>query len=150
MFSIEFVDDEFVEAEPGEKGRVGRLVLNSYQEQFIAHTLTWTEMEYLEQWTSALLRAVEGKASALVTDMLTPIQSSHLVWWPMWRIGEELVFQNRLFFFKQHKIEGPTLLLERLYEMIGEHTSIDREGNPLSEWRVTLLDVQGFIKRILV
>jgi hypothetical protein len=72
MFSIGFIDEPFEEAEPGEKGRVGLLVLGEHEERFIAHTLNWSEREYVHHWTVFLKRALEIGRSALITDLLTP------------------------------------------------------------------------------
>lgn len=150
MFVIKFIDELFVEAEVGEKGRMGLLRLNEHVERFVAHTVNWSELEYAEHWISALLRVLEGKPSALITDMLFPSESSHLVWWPMWRVGDELVFQNQLLFFKQHGIKGAILNADQLYELIGVHRSYDGDNNRLSEWRVAVADVQEFITKARV
>ena len=146
MFSIGFTDERLVKSEPGEKGRIGLLILDEHEERFIAHTLTWSENQYLEHWTDALQRALEGKPAALVTDLLTPVQSSHLVWWPIWKIGSELVFQNQLLFFKDHHISGTRIIPEELYRLIGQHTSRDSDNNLLSEWRTPASHVQHFLK----
>src|SRR5947209_2913967 len=115
MFSIGFIDEAFEEAERGEAGRVGLLVLGEHEERFIAHTLNWSEKEYAHHWTVALKRALETGRSALITDLLTPTQSSHLVWWPVWKINNELVFHNQLLFFEQQKLKGPGFEVEELY-----------------------------------
>ena len=147
---IKFIGEPFVEADPGEKGRLGLLRLNEHEERFVAHTSAWSEMDYTEHWITALFRALEGKPSALITDMLLPSQSSHLVWWPMWKTGEELIFQNQLFFFNHHGVKGAILNVEHLFELLGEHQSYDEENNRLSEWHIPIYEVNEFIKKARV
>src|SRR5690349_2307623 len=102
MFSIGFTNEMWSPVEPGEVGRVGLLRLGTVEERFVSHFQTWSERDYSEHWRHALLRCLNGDPSALVTDMQTPTQSSHLVWWPVWKLGRELVFHNQLFFFADH------------------------------------------------
>ena len=146
MFWIGLTEEPLIEMEPGEQGRVGLLVLGGYEERFVAHTYTWSEHDYVSQWSAALVRALAGKASALVTDMLKPAESSHLVWWPMWRINARIVFHNQLLFFEQHGIGGPSVDIEQLYGLIGKLESHGGGGEPLSEWTVPVPDIDTFLK----
>ena len=81
----------------------------------------------------------------LITDMQTPIQSGHLVWWPMWRVNSEIVFHNQLFFFAKHRVEGSYIDVKRLYEFIGNRFPHNDEGTPVSEWTVPVSEVKRFI-----
>jgi len=144
MFSIGFINDPLIGVDLSEE-RVGLIALGNFEERFIAHTLNWSEQEHSHHWKRALVRVLAGEPSALVTDMLTPTQSSHLVWWPIWMIDSEVVFHNQLLFFGQHKIQGPLIDPEQLYELIGEYTTHNDEGTPLSEWRVSVRDVETFL-----
>jgi len=145
MFWIGFTDEPLIEAEAGELGRVGLLVLGNQEERFVVHLSAWSEHQYVEHWARSLNRAIAAGTSALITDMQTPSQSSHLVWWPVWRINDELVFHNQLLFFAQHEISGPEVDIDRLYRLIGELTPYNRGGTPVSEWRVSVSDVQKFL-----
>ena len=146
MFWIGFTKDPLFDAEPGEKGILGLLMLGSYEERFVTHTWNWSERDYAAQWRHALTRALEGKLSALITDMRLPTQSSHLVWWPMWKVGRDLVFHNQLLFFAKHSLEGSHVDVERLYELIGKRMAHNSEGTPVSEWHVPVRDVEAFLK----
>jgi len=133
-------------AEPGEVGRVGLLKLGIAEERFVSHWWTWDEKDYVDHWREALSRALAGRPSALVVDMTTPTQSSCLNWWPMWRVRDELVFHNQLFFFKQHGIRSPRLDLTHLFSLIGGRKTHNEEGEPTSEWFVPASDVEKFLK----
>lgn len=143
MFWVGFTDEPLIELEPTEAdGRIGLLVLGKHEERFPVHLSIWSEQQYVDHWKSALVRALDEKPSALITDMATPAQSSHLIWWPMWRIKSEVVFHNQLLFFKQHGIEESQTDVERLYGVIGERMSHNNDGTALSEWIVPVSEVQ--------
>lgn len=80
-----------------------------------------------------------------MTDMWTPAQSDHLIWWPMWRTHREVVFHNQLVFFGQHRIKGSQVDVESLYGVIGERLTHTDEEVPLSEWSVPVSDVETFL-----
>jgi hypothetical protein len=145
MFWIGFTDDELAKMEPEEEGRVGLLVLGKHEERFAVHFWTWSQQQYTDHWNNALIRAVNGKPSALITDMRTPTQSSHLVWWPMWRIEDKIVFHNQLLIFERQGIHGPRLDTDYLYGFVGRRLRDSVDGTPLSEWTVAASDVEEFL-----
>jgi hypothetical protein len=145
MFSIGFAEETLTDAEPGETARIGVLRLGSYEERFIAHLNEWHEQDYVEHWRRALARALAGRPAALVTDMLTPAQSTHLVWWPLWKIGDDLAFHNQLLFFEMHDITGSGINVEELFGLVGEHFTNNDDGEPVSEWRVPVAEVAAFL-----
>lgn len=145
MFWIGFTQNQPLELGPKERGCTGLIVLGTHEEHFVAHTWEWSQEDYLNQWRDGLSRALDGKHSALITDMKTPIQSSHLVWWPLWRVDHHIVFQNQLLFFAKHQLTGPRIEVELLYRLIGEHTSFNADGVPVSEWQIPVSDVERFL-----
>jgi hypothetical protein len=145
MFSIEFTEEPLMRVDLEKNERVGLLALGHHEERFVVHIGPWSTRQYVVHWRSALIRALKGQPSALVTDMQTPIQSSHLVWWPMWRVNSEIVFHNQLFFFAKHRIEGSHIDVKRLYECIGNRFPHNDEGTPVSEWNVPVSEVKRFI-----
>jgi hypothetical protein len=64
----------------------------------------------------------------------------------MWRVNAEVVFHNQLLFFEQHKIQESNVDIVRLYGVIGERHSHDEEGAPLSEWTISVSDVEVFLE----
>jgi hypothetical protein len=145
MFSIGFTDEPVTKIEPEDDGQVGLLVLGNHKEHFVAHMSIWSEKDYVEHWKAALARALAGKRSALITDMLTPMESSHLVWWPVWKVDNTLFFHNQLLFFDQHKIYSPQINLCKLYKLIGDRRSEDDDGTALSEWCIPVSEVEEFL-----
>ena len=145
MFSIGFTDEPLVDPEPGEEGLVGLLVLGEHKERFVSHLWTWSKEQYVDHWKRALNRVLGGSPAALITDMRTPVQSSHLIWWPMWRINAEIVLHNQLLFFAQHDVAGADLNLDTLYRLIGRRSSHNSEGAPISEWSIAVSEVEIFL-----
>jgi hypothetical protein len=145
MFSIRFADEPLMQAELDKGERVGLIVLGRQEERFAVHMGPWSKRNYIVHWSSALSRVLRGKPSALITDMRTPVQSSHLVWWPMWRINSEIVFHNQLLFFADHKVQGSRVDVKGLYEFIGNRVPHNNEGAAVSEWVVRVSDVERFL-----
>jgi len=146
-FHIGFTAEKFIKAEPNEEGLVGLLVLGQHEERFPVHFYAWSMAQYVDQWNKALVRSLTGMPSALITDMATPAQSSHLIWWPMWRLDDEMVFQNQLFFFDQHGSVKQDFVIEDLFGFIGKHKAHDEDGNQLSEWVVPVSDIEFFLDK---
>jgi hypothetical protein len=63
----------------------------------------------------------------------------------MWRTNGEVVFHNQLLFFEKHKIQGSHIDVELLYELVGEPSSRNEEGSPISEWAVPVSAVEAFL-----
>jgi hypothetical protein len=147
MFSIRFTDEPLFDPEPGEIGRVGLLQFGFAEERFVSHLWNWAEQDYSAHWKRALSRTLEGKPSALITDMRTPSQSSHLVWWPIWRVQANLVFHHQLFFFSQHAVESLSGDVETLFDFVGDRRTHDSENNQISEWIVPASAVELFLSR---
>ena len=77
----------------------GVLVLGDASEQFIASLYQWSKEDYQRQWRPAVEVLLHGKdKAALITEYLGPEGSTHLVWWPMYLVGEEVFLQNHLYF----------------------------------------------------
>ena len=146
MFWIGFTTEKPPYDGLGEEGPRGLLMLGEHEETFVAHTDTWSEEQYIRHWRLALGRVLDGRSSALVTDMRTPAQSSHLVWWPVWKVRNKLVFHNQLLFFAKHNVEGENVDIERLYGLVGTHSSPKQESLPVSEWQVAVEDIEKFLE----
>lgn len=143
MFWIGFTDEKLGDASL--PAIVGRLKLSYYEESFISHLLTWDEEAYYLHWHRALTRVLSGKPAALVTDMRPPDESQFLVWWPMWRIEENIVFHNQIFLYKEHGISRRLDILD-LYEYIGSRRQTDLNGREISEWVIPILEIEQFLQ----
>jgi hypothetical protein len=146
MFLIGFTQEPLTNPEPGEIARIGLLKLGTWEERFVSHFWTWSEQDYSIHWRHTLGLALEGQPSALITDMRTPQQSSHLICWPMWRIDDDVVFNNRLFFFSHHGVESISGGVETLFKFIGQRRTHDSQNRLISAWTVPTSEIVLFLK----
>jgi hypothetical protein len=63
----------------------------------------------------------------------------------MWRIGSKVVFHNQLLFFEKNGIHGSQVDIDSLYGFIGKRVLHNDDGIPLSEWTVSVSDVERFL-----
>lgn len=77
--------------------------------------------------------------------MYKPNDSNFLIWWPAWRIGNEVIIQNQLLFFEE--------LVEKLdesnfYIHVGKRGTESENGQKISEWHIGIEDIRKFINSI--
>jgi hypothetical protein len=141
MFYIGFktgprIDDE------GWRHALGGIELGDDSDGFSADLSVWSPREYEEQWRAGVARLAAGaESSALVTSYAGPEGAFHFMW-PMWRVGSEIVFTERLVF--ADAIQGAEVP-DAFYRAVGERRSKSESGEPISEWRVPFADVLAFL-----
>jgi hypothetical protein len=127
----------FVDAQLTEEGNaIGEIRLNDFVEQFEAPLTFWTVEDYERQWARGLRRISEGSAkSCLITAMYDPTVANFIIWWPIYRELDHAVVQNQVLFMK--KLKG-TFDVQDPYRSIDERVSITEDGEPISEWIVSI------------
>jgi hypothetical protein len=143
MFDIAFIPDAppYVDDEDGWHGRWGRTVLGDYQERFVAPVEGWRPADYERQWILAARRLIAGHASSAFS-----IEAGRL-WWTAWRVGDDVVFQQRLLVAEEMRPAWSASADAIPYELVGERRSLSDEGDQVSEWRVPLDDIREFLTR---
>jgi hypothetical protein len=122
----------------------GRLTLGHFREEFQAPLFEWAPGDYAAHWLETARRLVQGAPVAVfLTHMLRPDAPYHLGW-PAWREGDRIYVQERLFLREQL---GDTFDPEHPEVHAGPRQRISVEGEPISEWQVTLADVAAFLER---
>ncbi len=120
----------------------GLLVLGSTKESFFASLHQWRQRDYEGQWKQAIgILLNERNKAALITEYVGPEASTHLVWWPMYVVGSDVYVQNHLLFYNQ--LPTP-FSLEKASSFLCDRQTVNEEGKRISEWKVTLSDVQAF------
>ena len=120
-------------------------MLADFKEEFLASLREWTRDEYRRQWTRSIRAVLAGDAKAvLITTYNSPSVASHLEWWALYRKEGSVVFQNHLLFFDQ--ITGE-FVVNRAAEFLKEYRAINEEGVPISEWIVSLDQLQEFVEQ---
>jgi hypothetical protein len=141
MFDIAFISSE---PEIDDEGRVtllGEITLGTDSERFLASLSVWTRKDYERQWKEAAQYLVDGgERTAFFT-------SAFGMWWQMWqdegdiRVQEQLLHADRLALLPQ-----PLDLTRTPYELIEDYQRITEDGEAISEWRLTVRDIERFLR----
>jgi CdiI N-terminal domain len=142
MFNIAFTTGVAEEQEEGWYGLWGRVTLGDHVEDFVASLSLWGREDYEHHWREAAVRLLDGEErTAFVT-------SAFQFWFAMWhdegdiRVHDELLTAERL-----HEL-GPTLDTSRVpYELLWDYQRTNEEGEAISEWRLHISDIEGFLGR---
>jgi hypothetical protein len=141
MFDIEFVSDSPEPADdelPDAMVLRGRTTIGDLTETFLAPLGFWSREDYEQQWIEAARRLLQG------ADRTGFFTEAMWRWWTMWVAGDEVVVHEQILV--------PEALIEPLdptdpYRQIGERETHSEDGEPISEWRLALSDIQEFVER---
>jgi len=146
VFDIFLTDKPVEDLDPGVEAVYGQIRLGDFQESFVADVVLWKPSQYLQHWRSAVRRIVEGEErSALITSFLEPSLSRYLVWWPLYRDGQNVRIQNQLRFFDQ--LRRP-FSLERYWDSVDQRRQISDNGEKISEWIVPVEDMKAYLTHL--
>ncbi|MBV9110201.1 MAG: hypothetical protein JO306_12395 [Gemmatimonadetes bacterium] len=136
-FSIRFLD------EGDDDARYGEIRLGDFGERFLANLSFWSEAEYERQWRDAVGRilSAEDAVSALITSTGDPSDTAGVMWWTMYRQGALIQVQNHICFFDQ--LPEPFDLADP-YRSVPPHRRVGEDGEAISEWTVTVAEVESF------
>ena len=131
QFSIGLSDDEspFGVA-------IGRLVLGEMEEAFESSLGFWRPDDYRRHWRDAVARTLSGaERSALVTSMENPTTANFIRWWPMYRTGDTVHFQEQILFLAE---TDEPFRLDEPFASVRRRTTISDDGDKVSEWSVPI------------
>ena len=95
----------------------GRITLGHFQEDFQAPLYDWAPGDYEAQWVEAAERLVDGSPVVVFLTHMVHPTAPYHIGWPAWREGDVVHVQHSI------------------------------EGQPISQWRVTVADVAQFLDR---
>lgn len=122
---------------------VGEIQLGEYRESFHAVTGYWSIQDYEASWTAALRRLLAGgEVSSLVTSLTDLQEATFVTTWPLYRSQEEVFVQNQILFLDE--LPAP-FAPDAPWESADPRTTVDEEGRPISEWHITMTDVENFL-----
>ncbi len=143
MFSIKFTNQEQLKFSKTNE-ILGEIILGEFKETFLASLNYWSIGEYQAQWTEGLIRLVndEGR-SCLITNMFDPNIANFINWWPIYREGRKLIFHNQIYFIKKKGFDP-----HNPYVNIEERRTISETGVPISEWEISIDDINEYLRNI--
>ncbi|MEU6826736.1 hypothetical protein ABZ921_39550 [Streptomyces atriruber] len=123
---------------------VGRISVGDFSENFPMDLSYWSADDYRDSWVRAL-RRVDGQSevdSCLVTSITDPATANFVFCWPVYRRGTDVYVQNSIIFLgelaEEFRPTEPWLSVE-------PHSTVDEDGNEISEWRTTIGEVRDFL-----
>ena len=128
--------------EEGWQHAIGGIELGSESDGFASDLSSWSQRDYEAQWREGIARLGAGeRSSALITSYAGPAAAFHFMW-PMWRVGKDIVFTERL-------VPGEAIqasnIAESFYRAVGERRSQSEDGEQISEWLVPFSEVLSFL-----
>ena len=119
----------------------GTISLGNYSEEFLAAAWLWDAPTYEHQWRAAARALIaERDRSGFVTSFIHP-DAHHNVIWPAWRVGHLIYVQNHLLL---RDLLPNVLDVDHIHRFVGERRTLGEDGQPISEWVVTLDEVAAF------
>ena len=139
-FSIELLDEL---APDPQSGRLGLITIGSFVERFVAAIEYWDVTQYHRHWQQAIIRTVQGAAtSALITSMHDPAAANFVHWWPMYRLGDAVHFQNHILLLYELKIAFDP---NDPFRFVPERIIINSQGERVSEWSASISELECYL-----
>jgi hypothetical protein len=114
--------------------------LEPFWETFMVALDYWSINDYRQQWREGLERIKTHDISCLVASVYNPRNGARVVWWPLYKEGNQIFIQNELIAGDEyvkwigHKIFSP----ETCYNFVTPRVTETPEGYRVSEWAITV------------
>jgi hypothetical protein len=148
-FSISFLDEPLIyeDDDPTYVAAAGKLVIGDWEEIFVSSLYLWSKEDYKAQWLHAMISLLNGsEKAALIVEYLGP-DAGRLWWWPMYRVEGSVYLREQILFFDQ--LEEP-FSLEKAFSFIRDRRIINEDGYKISEWNVSLSEVEKFAHELSI
>ena len=133
--------------DPTTPAATGVLILGDHRESFLASLYDWSRQDYENQWRHAIEAVLDaGDKAALITTFVSPQVGTHLEWWPMYLVGNRVFFQDQLLFYE--KLSRP-FSVGNAFLYIRDRDTVNEEGQTISEWSVSLTDIESFAAKMI-
>lgn len=123
---------------------MGRIQLGDDQETFDAFVGYWPIERYRQSWITELRRLTGGADTAcLLTCVWYPQDANFPEAWSLYRFGDSVrVHQNLIIHDQLDHAFNP----DEPWKSIPPYAEFE-DGNRISEWRITIADIQDFLTR---
>jgi hypothetical protein len=139
MFDIAFTSNTPERQPEGWVGLWGRTQLGVCVEDFLAPLGSWQRADYERHWIEAARRLLGPAARAAF------FTAAFRFWWVMWREGDEILVHEELLL--PERLEALTNWQATPYQLIRDRQTTSDDGTPVSEWRLAISDIEGFVAR---
>jgi hypothetical protein len=140
-FSIKFIDQNvtLMNTVPCYKGEI---TIGDFKETFYSPINYWKKEDYEKQWHEAIERLKSYPQSCFIVKIRDPQCSKYVLTWPIYKIGEKLVFRNQMYFHKIYKqrLGNKIMTSSNCYEYIPQRRSLYERKDNISEWIIDLPD----------
>lgn len=125
----------------------GVVVIGAFEESFSTALDVVSKQDYLRQWWRASQRIVDGyDTSAIITSFADRGGEVVGMWWPLYVLENGLVkIQNQLIL---REAINNRFSLQTCYDYIGKRFTVTDEGDPISEWTITVAELTTFAARL--
>jgi contact-dependent growth inhibition (CDI) system CdiI-like immunity protein len=123
---------------------VGTIVLGEDRDGFAVSLEWWGRAAYEQQWLAAAKRLVNGAERVMFLGSYNGPEAAFHFAWPAWRDGDLVHVQNWLVLTEQLPTPFEPDEADRF---VRRRQTISEDGEPISEWDVSLADVQAFLER---
>jgi contact-dependent growth inhibition (CDI) system CdiI-like immunity protein len=121
----------------------GRIRIGDFHERFEMDLSFWSRPDYERHWLRGVGRLLAGgDVSCLVSAMRDPETAEFIIWWPLYRLGDEVKVQNQILFMTDLP---ETLDPEDPFRHVLPRTTSSTEGTPVSEWTTTMEALRQFM-----
>lgn len=144
-FQIKFTNNTAIIVEEGGGPiMVGEIRMGDFVEKFESPLDFWTKEDYQAQWKNALIYITsQGSKSCLITSIYNPKTSNFLRWWVLYRIENDVIFQDQIFFLNLSK----SFDLRDPYKSIPDYRNVNPEGKRISEWLISIEEITKFLNQ---
>ncbi|WP_078516759.1 hypothetical protein [Streptomyces sp. HGB0020] len=104
----------------------------------------WDVAMYRASWVRALsfLERANDATSCLISSITDPEKSNFISCWPLYRAGEIVYVQNSIIFLEEL---AEDFVPAEPWRFVEPRSTIDEDGNEISEWQTTIGDVREFL-----
>ena len=122
----------------------GCITIGNFHERFEASVEFWSETDYVCHWQRSIQRIIERvSTSCLITSLTDPKTATFLFWWPIYRLGDVVYFQNHVLFLDEI---GADFDPQNPYRFVRDRETVSEDGSPVSEWSAPISSLIQFLE----
>ncbi|WP_328411548.1 hypothetical protein OG542_15905 [Streptomyces violaceus] len=127
-------------------GAVGRITVRDFGESFPMDLTYWDVENYQASWIRALRRLErgDGATSCLISSITNPATSNFVFCWPLYKFADIIYVQSSIIFLEEL---DQAFVPDEPWRCVGPRSTVDEDGNEISEWQATVDEVREFLHR---